>query len=57
MFNILVEKVSGLKPGDCSVVELPLPIPNKEVKHYSAENTSPETELEDRSLPGLLNNS
>ena len=43
-----------LKPGDCSVVELPLSIPNREVKHYSAENTFLETELEDRSLPGSV---
>lgn len=39
-------------PGDWSAVVPPLPIPNREVKRDSADDSDPETVCESRSLPG-----
>ncbi len=39
-------------PGDWSVVVPPLPIPNREVKRDSADDSGPEADCESRSLPG-----
>ena len=41
-------------PGGCSAVDTPVPIPNTEVKHCSADGTVWETAWESRSSPGLI---
>ena len=40
-------------PGDWSGVAPPLPIPNREVKRASADDSDPEAVRESRSLPGI----
>jgi hypothetical protein len=40
--------------GENNEEATPVPIPNTEVKLFSAENTCPETDWEDRSSPAFL---
>jgi len=41
-------------PGLLSAVELPLPIPNKAVKGGSGDDSSPATDCENTSRPGIF---
>lgn len=49
----LRRQILTVTSGDGSAVVPPFPIPNREVKRCSADDTLPATERENRSLPEL----
>ncbi len=54
MFHQQNRNVKTKFPGGYSAVDTPVPIPNTEVKHCSADGTVWETAWESRSSPGLI---